>query len=69
MSHIIANPTVETDMTNYFVCKLYQEDHNSMEVRNNGMDPYKISTYAIANYYRTKRFKLDVTKYLLRNDS
>ena len=26
-------------------------------------------TYAIANYYRTKRFKLDVTKYLLRNDS
>ena len=26
-------------------------------------------TYAIANYYRTKRFKLAVTKYLLRNDS
>lgn len=23
---------------------------------------------AIANYYRTKRFKLDITKYLLRND-
>ena len=24
---------------------------------------------AIANYYRTKRFKLDIIKYLLRNDS
>ncbi len=24
---------------------------------------------AIANYYRTKRFKLDITKYLFRNDS
>ena len=24
---------------------------------------------AIANYYRTKRFKLEITKYLLRNDS
>lgn len=24
---------------------------------------------AIANYYRTKRFKLDITKYLLRNDT
>ncbi len=23
----------------------------------------------IANYYRTKRFKLEITKYLLRNDS
>jgi len=42
MSHIIANPSVETDMTNYFVCRLYQEDHNNMEVRNNGMDPYEI---------------------------
>ena len=40
MSHIIANPSVETDMTNNFVCKLYWEDHYSMEVRNNGMDPY-----------------------------
>ena len=24
---------------------------------------------AIANYYRTKRFKLDIAKYLLRNDT
>jgi transposase len=24
---------------------------------------------AITNYYRTKRFKLDITKYLFRNDS
>ncbi|MGB6531193.1 MAG: hypothetical protein WCC17_13450 [Candidatus Nitrosopolaris sp.] len=24
---------------------------------------------AIANYYRIKRFKLDITKYLFRNDS
>jgi hypothetical protein len=42
MSHIIANPRVEMDMTNYFVCKLYREDHNSLEIKNNGMDPYKI---------------------------
>jgi hypothetical protein len=42
MSHIIANPSVETDMTSYFVCKLYREDYNNMEVRNNGMDPYEI---------------------------
>jgi transposase len=26
-------------------------------------------TYAIANYYRTKRFKLDIIRYLLRNAS
>ena len=24
---------------------------------------------AIANYYRTRRFKLDITKYLFRKDS
>ncbi|MFY9795761.1 MAG: transposase, partial [Candidatus Nitrosopolaris sp.] len=27
------------------------------------------SAIAMANYYRTKRFKLDITKYLFRNDS
>src|SRR5712691_1073731 len=42
MSHIIANPSAETDMTNYFVCKLYREDHNNMDVIDNGMDPYEI---------------------------
>jgi hypothetical protein len=43
-----------------------------------GKDDLLISKYypefhnlkcAKANYYRTKRFKLDITKYLLRNDS
>jgi hypothetical protein len=41
MRHIIANPYVETDMTKHFVCKLYREDHNNVEIRNNGLDPYE----------------------------
>ena len=42
MSHIIANPHVEDDMTDKFICTLYYQDRNRVEVRNNGVDPFDI---------------------------
>lgn len=42
MSHIISNPHVESDMTDNFVCVLYFRDHDDLDIRNNGMDPYTI---------------------------
>jgi hypothetical protein len=42
MSHIISNPYVERDMTDLFVCVLYFRDNNDLDIRNNGMDPYRI---------------------------
>ena len=54
-------------------------DYNAVEeCWRQGKDDLLVSKYypkfpnlkcAIANYYRTKRFKLEITKYLLRNDS
>jgi transposase len=54
-------------------------DYNAVEeCWRQGKDDLLVSRYypkfpnlksAIANYYRTKRFKLDITKYLLRNGS
>lgn len=54
-------------------------DYNAVEeCWRQGKDDLLVSKYypkfpnlkcAIANYYRTKRFKLNITKYLLRNDS
>jgi len=54
-------------------------DYNAVEeCWRQGKDDLLVSKYypkfpnlksAIANYYRTKRFKLDITKYLLRNGS
>ena len=52
--------------------------NNAEECWRQGKDDLLVSKYypkfpnlkcAIANYYRTKRFKLDITKYLFRNDS
>jgi hypothetical protein len=42
MSDIIANPNLEMDMTDNFLCVLYFRDHNESDVRNNGMDPFRI---------------------------
>lgn len=42
MGGMIANPNLETDMTDNFLCVLYFRDHNEIEVRNNGMDPFRI---------------------------
>ena len=54
-------------------------DYNAVEeCWRQGKDDLLVSKYypkfpnlkcAIANYYRTKRFKLEITKYMLRNDS
>ena len=54
-------------------------DYNAVEeCWRQGKDDLLVSKYypkfpnlkcAIANYYRTKRFKLEITKYLLRSDS
>jgi transposase len=54
-------------------------DYNAVEeCWRQGKDDLLISKYypkfhnlksSIANYYRTKRFKLDITKYLFRNDT
>jgi hypothetical protein len=42
LSDIIANRSVEADMTKNFICMLYQEDRNNIGVRDNGMDPFEI---------------------------
>ena len=54
-------------------------DYNAVEeCWRQGKDDLLVSKYypkfpnlkcAIVNYYRTKRFKLEITKYMLRNDS
>ena len=42
MSHIIANPHAESDMTDRFLYVLYYQDRNRNEVRINGMNPFDI---------------------------
>ncbi len=42
MSEIIANPFIEREMTDNFVCRLYFRDHNELDIRNNGIDPFII---------------------------
>ncbi len=48
MSNIIDNPYVEADMTKNFLCRLYNEDNNSIEVKTNGMNPFDI--WHVLNY-------------------
>jgi hypothetical protein len=42
MSDIIANPHLERDMSDNFVCVLYFRDRNDIELRTNGTDPHSI---------------------------
>lgn len=42
MSEIIANPFIEREMTDNFVCRLYFRDRNELDVRNNRIDPFRI---------------------------
>ena len=42
MSDMIDNPNLEVDMTDNFICVLYFQDRNEIDIRNNGMDPFRI---------------------------